>query len=110
MTEKEKGSGPPDELDPTELAETQTSPGSASNSEQIGPYRLLRELPTTALAAAALDRLVAAGAAVTAVEEAAVRAGQDDHWAALAAIVDHLLAHETLEGELVEEIMGQWLR
>ncbi len=36
--------------------------------------------------------------------------GRDDHWAALAAIVDHLLAHDTLEGEDVEEIVGQWLR
>ena len=34
---------------------------------------------------------------------------RDDHWAALAAIVDHLLAHETLEGEEVEEIVRQWL-
>ena len=35
---------------------------------------------------------------------------QDNHWAALAAIVDNLLAHETLEGEEVEEIVRQWLR
>jgi len=35
---------------------------------------------------------------------------RDDYWAALAAIVDHLLAHETLEGEQVEEIVEQWLR
>jgi ATP-dependent Zn protease len=35
---------------------------------------------------------------------------RDDHWAALAAIVDNLLAHETLEGEEVEDIMRQWLR
>ncbi|MBT6155264.1 MAG: hypothetical protein HOK71_11350 [Planctomycetaceae bacterium] len=34
---------------------------------------------------------------------------RDDSWAALAAIVDHLLAHETLEGEEVEEIVRQWL-
>ncbi|MEX1041509.1 MAG: hypothetical protein WDZ51_12805 [Pirellulaceae bacterium] len=34
---------------------------------------------------------------------------RDDHWAALAAVVDNLLAHETLEGEIVEEIIGQWL-
>lgn len=34
---------------------------------------------------------------------------RDDHWAALAAIVDELLAHETLEGDAVEEIMQQWL-
>jgi serine/threonine protein kinase len=35
---------------------------------------------------------------------------RDDYWAALAAIVDHLLAHETLEGEQVKEIVEQWLR
>lgn len=35
---------------------------------------------------------------------------RDDHWAALAAIVDNLLAHETLEGEEVEEIVRQWMR
>ena len=34
---------------------------------------------------------------------------REDHWAALAAIVDNLLAHETLEGEEVEDIMQQWL-
>ena len=35
---------------------------------------------------------------------------REDHWAALAAIVDNLIAHETLEGEQVGEIMGQWLQ
>ena len=35
---------------------------------------------------------------------------QDEYWAALAAIVDNLLAHETLEGEEVEDIVRQWLR
>ncbi|MBP60046.1 MAG: hypothetical protein CMJ62_00855 [Planctomycetaceae bacterium] len=35
--------------------------------------------------------------------------GRDDHWAALAAIVDDLQAHETLEGEQVEEIVSAWL-
>ncbi len=34
---------------------------------------------------------------------------QDDHWAALAAIVDHLIAHETLDGEEIEDIVRQWL-
>lgn len=34
---------------------------------------------------------------------------RDDNWAALAAVVDNLLAHETLEGEEVEEILTQWL-
>ncbi len=37
------------------------------------------------------------------------RLRQADHWAALAAIVDNLLAHETLEGDEVEEIVRQWL-
>ena len=35
---------------------------------------------------------------------------RDDHWAALAAIVDSLLAHETLEGDEVSEVVRQWLR
>ena len=34
---------------------------------------------------------------------------RDEHWAALAAIVDNLLAHETLEGEDVEDIVSHWL-
>lgn len=34
--------------------------------------------------------------------------GQDTHWDALAGIADHLLAHETLEGEMVDEIAGRW--
>ena len=33
-----------------------------------------------------------------------------DNWAALAALADNLLAHETLEGEQVEEILTQWLQ
>lgn len=33
----------------------------------------------------------------------------DDAWAALAALADHLMAHETLDGEQVAEIVGQWL-
>ena len=33
-----------------------------------------------------------------------------DHWAALSAIVDNLLAHETLDGEEVEDIVRQWMR
>lgn len=32
-----------------------------------------------------------------------------EHWAALGAIVDHLVAHERLDGEEVEEILTQWL-
>lgn len=34
----------------------------------------------------------------------------DDLWPALASLADHLLAHETLEGEQVGEIIGQWLQ
>lgn len=34
---------------------------------------------------------------------------QEDHWAALAAVVDNLVAHQTLEGEDVEDIVRQWL-
>ncbi len=34
---------------------------------------------------------------------------RDEHWAALAAIVDELLAHETLAGEDVHDIVSTWL-
>ena len=34
---------------------------------------------------------------------------REDYWAALAAIVDNLLAHETLDGEEIEDIVAQWL-
>ena len=34
---------------------------------------------------------------------------RENHWAALAAIVDNLLAHETLDGEEVKDIVAQWL-
>lgn len=34
---------------------------------------------------------------------------REDHWSALAAIADNLLAHQTLEGEEVEDIVRQWL-
>lgn len=34
---------------------------------------------------------------------------RNELWAALAAVVDHLLAHDTLEGEQVEEILEAWL-
>lgn len=37
------------------------------------------------------------------------RLNKDDLWAALASLADHLLAHESLEGEQVEEIVGEWL-
>lgn len=37
------------------------------------------------------------------------RLKEDDLWAALASLADHLLAHETLEGEQIEEIVGEWL-
>lgn len=33
---------------------------------------------------------------------------RDDVWAAVAAIADELLAHETLEGDQVEDIVRQW--
>lgn len=33
----------------------------------------------------------------------------DDLWPALASLADHLLAHEMLEGEQVEEIVAEWL-
>lgn len=32
-----------------------------------------------------------------------------EHWAALAAIVDHLLAHEYLEGPEIDDIVRPWL-
>ena len=35
--------------------------------------------------------------------------GREDHHAALAAVADNLLAHETLEGEEIEDIMSAWL-
>jgi hypothetical protein len=35
---------------------------------------------------------------------------QPGPWSALAAIADNLLAHETLEGEEVHEIVAQWCR
>lgn len=34
---------------------------------------------------------------------------RNDHWSALAAVVDNLLAHERLEGEEVEDILNQWM-
>lgn len=37
------------------------------------------------------------------------RLKHDDMWAALAALADHLLAHETLEREQIEEIVEEWL-
>jgi len=37
------------------------------------------------------------------------RLKEDDLWAVLASLADNLLAHETLEGEQVEEIVGEWL-
>ena len=37
------------------------------------------------------------------------RLKEDELWAALASLADNLLAHETLEGEQVEEIVGEWL-
>lgn len=37
------------------------------------------------------------------------RISRDDHWAALAAVVDHLLAYENLEDDEVREVMLAWL-
>lgn len=33
---------------------------------------------------------------------------RDDHWAILAALADHLLAHEQMEREDIEEILRRW--
>lgn len=33
-----------------------------------------------------------------------------DHWARIAAIADNLLAHETLEADDLEELLGPWMR
>lgn len=33
----------------------------------------------------------------------------DSLWVALASLADHLLAHETLDAEQVEEIIGEWI-
>lgn len=37
------------------------------------------------------------------------RLRDDELWAALASLADHLLAHDTLDGEQVEEIVAPWL-
>ncbi len=34
---------------------------------------------------------------------------QDEYWAALAAIADELLAHERLDGDLIDDVVGIWL-
>jgi hypothetical protein len=34
---------------------------------------------------------------------------RDEHWACLGALVDNLLAHETLEGDEVTEIYEAWM-
>lgn len=36
------------------------------------------------------------------------RLSNDDQWAALANLVDHLLAHETLEEDQIEEVLDEW--
>ncbi len=38
------------------------------------------------------------------------RLQQDEMWAALAALADNLLAHETLDGEQIESIVREWLQ
>jgi ATP-dependent Zn protease len=35
---------------------------------------------------------------------------RDDYWAAIAALADSLLAHETLEAEEIRDVLGFWLR
>lgn len=35
---------------------------------------------------------------------------RDHHWAAIAALADELLAHETLESEAIREILAVWMR
>jgi ATP-dependent Zn protease len=35
---------------------------------------------------------------------------QDDRWAAIAALADELVAHETLEAEQIHEVVAFWLR
>jgi len=37
------------------------------------------------------------------------RLKDDSLWAALAALADHLLAHETLDAEQVADILGEWI-
>ncbi|MCA9155895.1 MAG: hypothetical protein KDA38_13955 [Planctomycetales bacterium] len=37
------------------------------------------------------------------------RLDQEPYWSALAALADNLLAHETLEGEQIDEIVAEWL-
>ena len=34
---------------------------------------------------------------------------RDEYWALIAVVADHLLAHETLDQEMVEEILGDWI-
>ena len=34
---------------------------------------------------------------------------QSNHWAAIGALVDHLLAYEVMEGETVHEIVAEWV-
>lgn len=34
---------------------------------------------------------------------------QDAHWAAIGALVDHLMAYETVEGETVHEVVAEWI-
>lgn len=35
---------------------------------------------------------------------------RDEHWAAIAALADELLAHETLEAEQIQEVLAVWMR
>lgn len=35
---------------------------------------------------------------------------RDEHWAAIAALADELLAHETLDAERIQEVLAVWMR
>lgn len=38
------------------------------------------------------------------------RLSRDEHWAAIAALADELLAHETLDAEQIQEVLAVWMR
>ena len=67
------------------LAGTIAAYAASDDSEAVTDtrLRLVRELPGTPLASAALEKLTTAGVTVIPAEEAAVRAGNGDLWAAL---------------------------
>lgn len=71
--------------------------------------RLVRELPGTPLALAAMERLAAAGVSVTPAEEAAVRAGNGDHAAALEILTAAIAADPKHPSQWQLDVMG-WYR